>query len=174
MPRWMLVFFGVSILGALGVFAVSRLSPRGIAHLKKKEGWSPTPYRDQAGYWTIGYGHKIKPGEHFTVIDEAMGERLLLADLAQAESEVKRLVKVTLTEGQYDALVSLFYNVDSEPELIVLENSTLLRKLNAGDYAGAADEFLKWNKITDPATKQKIVSTGLSKRRAEEREIFLA
>lgn len=170
MPRWFYFVFGFALLGALGVFAVSRLSARGIAHLKRKEGWSATPYKDQAGYPTIGYGHKIRPGEYFTVIDEAQGEQLLLADLAEAEAAVQRLVAVQLTTGQYDALVSLVFNVGAG----AIEKSTLLRKLNAGDTAGAADEFLRWNKITDPRTGEKVVSSGIDRRRIEERDIFLS
>ena len=75
-------------------------------------------------------------------IKQETAERLLKTGLVSYESDVSRLVKVGLTQGQFDALVSYTYNLGARS----LSTSTLLRKLNAGDYAGAADEFLRWNK----------------------------
>ncbi len=87
----------------------------------------------------------------------------LISDLAQCERAVNRLVKVTLTQNQFDALVSFVFNVGSGN----LQSSTLLRKLNSGDYKGAADEFLRWNKAAGK------VMNGLVARRTAEREFFL-
>ena len=96
------------------------------------------------------------------VITEA--ERLLKTGLVSYESDVSRLVKVGLTQGQFDALVSFTYNLGAR----TLSTSTLLRKLNAGDYAGAADEFLRWNKAGGK------VLNGLTRRREAERALFLS
>ncbi|EDH9820259.1 TPA_asm: lysozyme, partial [Salmonella enterica subsp. enterica serovar Typhimurium] len=80
------------------------------------------------------------------------------------ENDVSRLVKVKLTQGQFDALVSFAYNLGAR----TLSSSTLLRKLNSGDYAGAADEFLRWNKAGGK------VLNGLTRRREAERALFLS
>ncbi|EAA7932780.1 lysozyme, partial [Salmonella enterica subsp. enterica] len=89
---------------------------------------------------------------------------LLKTGLVGYESDVSRLVKVRLTQGQFDALVSFAYNLGAR----TLSTSTLLRKLNAGDYAGAADEFLCWNKAGGKVLK------GLTRRREAERALFLS
>ncbi|HAK9115445.1 TPA: lysozyme, partial [Salmonella enterica] len=103
----------------------------------------------------------VKPG---MMIDEATAERLLNTGLVGYENDVSRLVKVKLTQGQFDALVSFAYNLGAR----TLSSSTLLRKLNAGDYAGAADEFLRWNKAGGK------VLNGLTRRREAERALFLS
>ncbi len=98
------------------------------------------------------------------MIDEATAERLLNTGLDGYENDVSRLVKVKLTQGQIDALVSIEYNLGDR----TLSSSTLLRKLNSGDYAGAADEFLRWNKAGGK------VLNGLTRRREAERALFLS
>lgn len=119
---------------------------------------------------TIGYGHTagVKMGDTCT---PAQAEQWLREDCAEAEAAVNELVKVPLNQNQFDALVSFTFNVgaDIDADTIAegLGDSTLLRKLNAGDYAGAADEFPKWCKQAG------IVLGGLVKRRARERELFL-
>ena len=80
------------------------------------------------------------------------------------ESDVSNLVKVKLTQGQFDALVSFAYNLGAR----ALSTSTLLQKLNAGDYTGAADEFPRWNKAGGK------VLPGLTWRREAERALFLS
>ena len=167
MPRWFFFIAGVALLGALGVFAVTRLSPRGIADLKFEEGFRLRPYKDKAGIWTIYHGHKILPGEVFNNTAEE-GERILLQDLAIAESAVQRLVKVTLSAGQYDALVSMVFNIG----VTAFANSTLLKKLNAADYQGAYHEMARWNKIT--VNDVKVEDKILTARRAREQARFLA
>jgi len=82
-------------------------------------------------------------------------------------NDVRSLVKVPLTQNQFDALVSFQYNTGG------LAGSTLLRKLNAGDYQGAADQFLLWDKVTDPITRQKKPFAVLTERRVKERKLFL-
>lgn len=144
-----------------------RMSWGGRGMLKDHEGWSPVPYRDDVGKWTIGYGHLIQPGERFTQISGAQGEEILSRDLRTAEAAVSRYVRVPLTQEQFDALVSFTFNLGADR----LRGSTLLRKLNAGDYEGAADEFRVWNKGT--VNGRKVVLPGLTARREDERERFL-
>ena len=120
------------------------------------------PYVCPAGKLTIGYGHVIKKGESFTRITKQRAEAILLTDMAIAESAVDRLVSVPLKSYQHAALVSFTFNLGSGN----LARSTLLRKLNAGDYNGAANEFGRW-----VYSKGKILN-GLVKRRKEEKEMF--
>lgn len=102
MPRWLLFAFGVALFGLIGGVAVYRISQRGIDRIKKHEQFRAEPYLDQAGRPTIGWGHLIQPGEKFTRITMAQGEEILRKDLARAEAAINRLVKVPLTESQYE------------------------------------------------------------------------
>ncbi|KTH89462.1 muraminidase [Enterobacter cloacae subsp. cloacae] len=143
-------------------------SEKGIALIKQFEGCKLTAYQDSVGVLTIGYGWTQpvdgKPIRAGMTIKQETAERLLKTGLVSYESDVSRLVKVSLTQGQFDALVSFTYNLGARS----LSTSTLLRKLNAGDYAGAADEFLRWNKAGGK------VLNGLTRRREAERALFLS
>ncbi|ELW9524370.1 lysozyme [Enterobacter hormaechei] len=143
-------------------------SENGIALIKQFEGCKLTAYQDSVGVWTIGYGWTQpvdgKPIRAGMTIKQETAERLLKAGLVSYESDVSRLVKVGVTQGQFDALVSFTYNLGARS----LSTSTLLRKLNAGDYAGAADELLRWNKAGGK------VLNGLTRRREAERALFLS
>ncbi|CZW94202.1 lysozyme [Enterobacter hormaechei] len=143
-------------------------SEKGIALIKQFEGCKLTAYQDSVGVWTIGYGWTQpvdgKPIRAGMTIKQETAERLLKTGLVSYENDVSRLVKVNLTQGQFDALVSFTYNLGVRS----LSTSTLLRKLNAGDYAGAADEFLRWNKAGGK------VLNGLTRRREAERALFLS
>ncbi|HAS0833207.1 TPA: lysozyme [Enterobacter cloacae] len=143
-------------------------SEKGIALIKQFEGCKLTAYQDSVGVWTIGYGWTKpvdgKPIRAGMTIKQETAERLLKTGLVSYESDVSRLVKVGLTQGQFDALVSFTYNLGARS----LSTSTLLRKLNAGDYAGAADEFLRWNKAGGKVLK------GLTRRREAEHALFLS
>ncbi len=143
-------------------------SDKGIALIKEFEGCKLTAYQDSVGVWTIGYGWTQpvdgKPIRAGMTINQETAERLLKTGLVSYESDVSRLVKVGLSQGQFDALVSFTYNIGARS----LSTSTLLRKLNAGDYAGAADEFLRWNKAGGK------VLNGLTRRREAERALFLS
>ncbi|WP_039024863.1 lysozyme [Enterobacter roggenkampii] len=143
-------------------------SDKGIALIKQFEGCKLTAYQDSVGVWTIGYGWTQpvdgKPIRAGMTIKQETAERLLKTGLVSYESDVSRLVKVGLAQGQFDALVSFTYNLGARS----LSTSTLLRKLNAGDYAGAADEFLRWNKAGGKALN------GLTRRREAERALFLS
>ena len=143
-------------------------SDKGIALIKEFEGCKLTAYQDSVGVWTIGYGWTQpvdgKPIRAGMTIKQETAERLLKTGLVSYESDVSRLVKVGLTQGQFDALVSFTYNLGARS----LSTSILLRKLNAGDYAGAADELLRWNKAGGK------VLNGLTRRREAERALFLS
>ncbi|HHA1840134.1 TPA: lysozyme [Enterobacter asburiae] len=143
-------------------------SDKGIALIKQFEGCKLTAYQDSVGVWTIGYGWTQpvdgKPIRAGMTIKQETAERLLKTGMVSYENDVSRLVKVGLTHGQFDALVSFTYNLGARS----LSTSTLLRKLNAGDYAGAADEFLLWNKAGGK------VLNGLTRRREAERALFLS
>ncbi len=97
-------------------------------------------------------------------IDDATADRLLRTGVVSFDQAVSKMLKVTVTQNQYDALVSLAYNIGTR----ALSTSTLMKKLNAGDVKGAADEFLRWNRSGGK------VMPGLTNRRKAEREVFLS
>lgn len=139
-----------------------KVSNNGINLVKRFEGLELKAYRDSVGILTIGYGHThaVKAGD---IITGEQADAFLREDLQVAELTVNTNVKAKLTQGQFDALVSFVFNLGSGNFV----KSTLIRKLNAGDYAGAADEFGRWVN----AGGKKL--PGLVKRRAAEREVFL-
>lgn len=112
--------------------------------------------------WTIGWGHThgVREGDTCAV---AQAMEWLEEDLADTAAAVNRLVTAPLTQCQFDALMSLVYNIGEGN----FATSTLLRLLNAEDYTGAADQFLRWNH------QHGVVLAGLTARRAHERERFL-
>jgi lysozyme len=140
------------------------ISERGLAIIREFEGLRLKAYPDPASGgdpWTIGYGHTldVEPGDTCT-LEEA--EQWLLDDCADAEVAILRHVKVPLSQGQLDALISFVFNLGAGN----FAKSTLLRKLNAGDYVGAWQEFPRWNKAAGK------VMPGLSRRRAAEAKLF--
>lgn len=151
-------------LGAAPAPGVGRtLSAKGIEHIKASEGLRLKAYPDPASGgdpWTIGYGSTtgVKPGQ---VITEAQAEQMLRKDVARFEGAVNKLAPKT-TQGQFDALVSFSFNVGEGN----LAKSTLLKFHNAGDYAGAANEFSKW--VNAAGRKM----PGLVTRRAGEAKLY--
>lgn len=144
-----------------------QISNTGISLIKQFEGCRLTAYKDSVGVLTIGYGW-TQPVDGRAIylgmtIDQPTADRLLRTGVVQFEQAVNQLVKVKITQGQFDALVSFAYNLGTR----ALSTSTLLKKLNAGDYKGAANEFPRWNKAAGK------VMNGLVARRAAERELFL-
>lgn len=139
-----------------------KLSPAGVEALKQYEGLSLTAYRDSGGVWTIGYGSTRDVREGMR-ISQAEADQRFLADTEWAQAAVRTDVVVPITQPQFDALVSLAYNIGAG----AFAKSTLVRLLNAGDYRGAAEQFLAWNKVRGE------VVTGLALRRAKERAMFL-
>jgi lysozyme len=118
------------------------LSTEGLKLIKQSEGFRSQVYVDVAGFKTIGYGHRITPQESFADgIDEMKALELLAADVRQAEHAVGRLVRVALTQGQFDALVDFCFNLGAGR----LASSTLLRELNAARYSTAAEQLLAWD-----------------------------
>lgn len=145
---------------------------------RKIEGWEKL----SGSPWTIGYGHTGKmldgsPVAAGSKITKEEAEELFDLDVAHFEAGVERLVKVPITDNQFAALVSFAYNVgldeDEDTKAEGLGDSTLLRKLNAGDYSGAADSFLDWAKVKNKQTGEITLLKGLAKRRGAERDLFL-
>lgn len=130
--------------------------------IKRFEGLKLETYKCPAGVLTIGYGHTGADVVCGMKITAEEAERLLRDDLRHFEWRVQQLVTVPLTQGQFDALVSFAFNVG----LGALERSTLLRKLNAEDYKGAAAEFGRWTKAGGKDLP------GLIRRRRAERQLF--
>lgn len=144
-----------------------RISQVGIDLIKEFEGLKLETYVCSGGKNTIGYGTtkingvNVKKGMTISV---EQAEEFLKKDLEVFENAVKSAVKLPINQNQFDALVSFTYNLGGGN----LNRSTLLRKLNAGDIQGAADEFLKWNKAGGKVLK------GLERRRRAERKLFLS
>ena len=135
--------------------------------IKEFEGLRLSAYDDGVGVFTVGYGttrypngNKVKRGDKITL---EQAEQYLRHDLRNFEDAINSLVKVPLTQNQFDALTSLVYNIGSG----AFSKSTLLKKLNAKDYKGAADQFLVWNKAGGRTLQ------GLTNRRTKERQLFL-
>lgn len=143
-----------------------KTSQSGIDLIKQWEGFRAKAYKDTGGVWTVGYGHtsdsQMAVGAS-TVVTQAQAESLLRGDLAEAENAVSRLVKVTLSQSQFDALVSFTYNLGEGQ----LQKSTLLKKLNTGDYQSVPSELQKW--VYDNGKKQ----PGLVNRRAAEAGLWV-
>lgn len=117
------------------------ISDDGLALIKRFEGFSATPYLCPAGRRTIGYGHTIDKKEEFKGgLTHSMAESLLKQDVSRAEAAIARLVTVPLTQRQWDALVSLIYNIGTQ----AFEKSSLLMLLNQEDTERAAGEFKRW------------------------------
>ncbi|EJF87316.1 MULTISPECIES: lysozyme [Bartonella] len=123
-----------------------RISEDCLDCLKKWEGLRLQAYQDVSGVWTIGYGHTGKAGKPIViegmVITEKKAENMLLADLRQYEQAVEKAVDVILSDEQFGALVSFCYNVG----ISAFQNSTLLKRLNKGDYEAIPAELQKWTK----------------------------
>lgn len=142
-----------------------RTSQAGIDLIKMFEGFSPSTYICPAGYPTIGWGHVVLKHEKFpATITKAEGEHILKNDLVQFERSVERLIVVDLNQNQFDALVSFTFNLGGG----ALQRSTLRQRLNREDYAGAADEFLRWVWAGGKRLR------GLIRRREAERDLFLS
>ena len=119
-----------------------KLSVAGLELLKRSEGFRNHVYLDVAGIPTIGYGHRLLHSDSFSNgIDEPQAANLLASDVRDAEQAVERLVKVPLSQGQFDALVDFVFNLGMGR----LAGSTLLKDLNAGRYDDAAEQLLLWD-----------------------------
>jgi lysozyme len=140
-----------------------KLSKDGLELIKKSEGFRGRVYLDSAGLATIGYGHKLSSQESFPAgITEAAAIMLLSADVIHAEDAVGRLVKVVLTQGQFDALTDFCFNLGAGR----LASSTLLKLLNAGDHDAARQQLQLWDQAGGKVAK------GLEIRRRAEFDLW--
>jgi lysozyme len=141
-----------------------------VDHLIQKEVFKSYPYNDTSGHATIGYGHKLHNGNVNDIdrvayrgnLSQEKAFGIFEKDVRIASDAVNRSVKVPLTQGMHDALTSFTFNAGQGN----LASSTLLKKLNKGDYESVSSELPRWNR-----SKGK-VSNGLIKRRAEEVKMF--
>ncbi len=148
-----------------------KINAAGLDIIKRFEGFRLKAYRCPANVLTIGYGHtrdpftgKLDVAEDRVLKSEHEAAEILKLDLEKFERDVEQATGTcALNENQFSALVSFAFNVGTQ----ALLGSTLLKKLLKGDALGAADEFPKWNKARGQVLK------GLSRRRAEERDLFL-
>ncbi|WP_407409839.1 lysozyme [Acinetobacter sp.] len=156
-------------LNEIGVAEDSQktISSKGVEFIAGFESLQLKAYLCPANVWTIGWGTtvypngtKVKKGDKCTVEQAKVYKD---HDLKRFQKCVNDAVAVLLNQNQFDALVSLTYNIGEA----AFKSSTLLKKLNAADYNGAADQFLVWNK-----SKGKVLN-GLVNRRAAERTLFL-
>ena len=145
---------------------VKSVSTSGMALICGFEGLKLKAYDDGVGVWTIGFGTtiypngiKVRKGDTCT---EAQAKAYMADDLKKFESAVNSAVTVPINQNQFDALVSLTYNIG----MGAFKESTLLKKLNEADYKSASAQFAVWNKGGGK------IMQGLVNRRAEERKLF--
>jgi len=143
------------------------ISPSGIDLICNFEGKRLTAYDDGVGVWTIGFGTTVYPngikvmkGDTCT---EAQAKTYMAHDLKKFEATVNKAVTVQLNQNQFDALVSLAYNIGTS----AFSKSTLVKKLNANDIRGAADQFDVWVNAGGKRMQ------GLVNRRTVEKALFL-
>ncbi len=151
------------------------LSNKGAEHITSSEDLRLKVYDDGLGNPTIGYGHKLKKGEHEKFKDGITKEQALglyHKDTSWAQDDIRKHVMVPLTQNQFDALTSLVFNTGGGDTFL---KSRMLQKLNKGDYDGAAEEILGfvYGTVKNPdGSKRKVKLDGLVKRRREEYELF--
>lgn len=145
-----------------------------ISLLKMLEGFVPRVYPDAAGHQTVGYGHKLLPGEADHYLGREIGAReaetLLISDFQKHRGGVLSLTAgMELEDHELEALTSFAFNAGEDG----LAGSTLLRRVRARDRRGAASEFPRWRYATDPKTQEKVILPGLVRRRHLEACWFL-
>jgi len=140
-----------------------KYSDNGYALTKSMEGCKLIAYQDPAGIWTLGYGHTGSDVFEGLVISQAYADKLLAQDIQKSVDAVNKLVKVEINQNQFDSLVDLTFNIG----IAAFSKSTLLKKLNAGDHHGAAEEFDRWIYAGGK------ILAGLVKRRGAEKSLFL-
>jgi lysozyme len=143
-----------------------KVSSNGLALIKQFEGFRAQAYICPAGVLTIGYGSTGKHVKRGQVITEAEATALLIKDAARFERAVNAL-GLKLTQNQFDALVSLAFNIGTGN----FASSTLVKRLKVGDMAGAAAQFAAWNKARVNGVLK--VLPGLVRRRAAEAALFV-
>ena len=157
-----------AVKNMLGIPESMSVSNKGVDLICEFEGKRLVAYDDGVGVWTIGFGTikypdgvRVKKGDTCT-LDQA--KEYMRHDLIEFEHTVNSSVKVPLNQNQFDALVSLSYNIGSS----AFKSSTLVKKLNTGDYQGAADQFNVWVNAGGKRMQ------GLVSRRDREKLLFLS
>lgn len=157
-----------AVKNMLGIPESMSVSNKGVDLICEFEGKRLVAYDDGVGVWTIGFGTikypngvRVKKGDTCT-LDQA--KEYMRHDLIEFEHTVNSSVKVPLNQNQFDALVSLAYNIGSS----AFKSSTLVKKLNTGDYQGAADQFNVWVNAGGKRMQ------GLVNRRDREKLLFLS
>ena len=140
-----------------------KTSKFGIDLIKKYEGFAEQEYICPAGKITIGYGHVILPSEHFTKLTKEEATELLAKDLVSRENELNKLVKISLLQNQFDALMSLIYNIG----IGNFKTSTLLKYINSNKLNEVPEQFRKW------VYSNKVKLKGLVERRESEIKMWL-
>lgn len=140
-----------------------KISGKGLDLIKSFEGFSAVAYIDVAGRKTIGFGHLVKTGEVFGAVSSVEATALLARDVETAERCVGNLIKVPLTQNQFDALVSFVYNLGCSS----LMGTKIRHYLDEEMFDKAAQEFLRWDHAGG------VQVPGLTKRRNMEMELFL-
>ena len=148
-----------------------RISPAGIALIKRWEGCRLEAYKDGGGVWTIGYGHTSAAGTPKVTaglkITQAEAEAMLIRDLEKYEGAVDNALIREVSQNQFDAMVSLCYNIG----IGGFTKSSVVRHMNAGNVELAANSFLLWKK--DRVDGVLVTIDGLLNRRRAERALFL-
>ena len=148
----------------------SKPAPEAVSLIKEFEGFESQAYIDTDGTPVIGYGLSKIGGQPVQIgdrISPQQADTALNAHLKEIYEELDRVVKVDLSDRQLSALASIAFNVGINS----IKRSTLVKKVNAGDYAGAANEFLRWDKAN---LRGRLVQLpGLTRRRHAERQLFL-
>lgn len=159
--------YDVADMLGIAIDSEKTISSLGIQLITSFEDLNLKAYDDGVGVWTIGYGTTIYPngvavkkGDSCTL---EQAKSFFQHDLRRFQTAVNDAVNIPLSQNQFDALVSLAYNIGTN----ALKTSTLVKYLNALDYKAAADQFLVWNKAGGSVLK------GLVRRREAERALFL-
>ena len=157
-----------AVKNMLGIPESMSVSNKGVDLICEFEGKRLVAYDDGVGVWTIGFGTikypngvRVKKGDTCTL---EQAKEYMRHDLIEFEHTVNSSVKVPLNQNQFDALVSLAYNIGSN----AFKSSTLVKKLNTGDYQGAADQFNVWVNAGGKRMQ------GLVNRRDREKLLFLS
>jgi lysozyme len=155
---------------------MTKFSQNGQDKLKLIEGFVSAVTKDLAGYPTIGYGHRVKPGEKFGVISEAAALKIMMEDVAPFEGFLNNYIQKRLTQNQFDALIIFMYNIGDTAFL----NSSVFQHIKDGLFEEATIPWAKWINITvkevDPETggeiKKLVPVQGLINRRLKEIQLF--
>ena len=142
---------------------MNHISEKGILFIRRFEGFRARVYKCQAGYRTIGYGHVLRQNEQDQEVTLAQAEEVLLEDLAIVARGVMRNTKIALVQHQFDALISLVFNIG----VGAYQRSTLRAKISRNEHDDVAKEFRRWIWVGYKASK------GLLSRRIAESNLYL-